>query len=279
MNHAADAACPGAALAATLERLAPTWSITATIDPAGPGWLPYPDRVGETAVARMLAEIAAHQQSDLPVAAQSLVSRLAGPAAMLAAAAVFTDRRLPAPGPAELAIRWLVDGESAPRADGVAFGATRLLVLPGDPVVGAPGVETVADLAELQDALTGWVYDTFAPLVDEVSRQSRRGRRALWQGVADRIGGGFLQPGKAVGAADRARAEATATLGRAPKPLRIVPDWLQIEHEGVAHLFKRKSVCCLYYKVPANRDEYCNTCPLIERDETVRRLREHLAAG
>jgi hypothetical protein len=151
-----------------------------------------------------------------------------------------------------------------------------MLVLPGDPAVGHPDVVVVPHPRVLEAELTAGLHRLFAPLVETVSRLGRRGRHALWQAVGDRVAVGFLLAGKHLGEPARARAEADRTLARAAKPLNLTVDWLEIEHRGRPELFKRKSVCCLYYKSAEYRDEYCTTCPLLPRDESLGRLRAYL---
>jgi hypothetical protein len=269
---------PAHPLAATLARIAPAlprWPARLG-PPDGPGWTRYDELLDETVLRARLADAEVGLGGGSALATQTTVGRIAGPPVMLMAAAVFTDRRLPVLDAEQIALRW-TSGEGADRADAVAFDRPGLLVLPGDPAVAAPGVSVVPDVAALQAALTAQVYRLFEPLVDAASVLGRRGRRALWQAVADRVAVGFLLTGKHVGQAARARAETDQTLAAAPRQLRLAVDWLPVEHGGTVELFKRKSVCCLYYKALGYRDVYCSTCPLIPREESVSRLQARLA--
>lgn len=265
-------------LAETLARLAPAlpaWPAQLG-EPDGPGWTRYDELLDETGLRDRLAAAEAHLGGGSALAAQSTVGRIAGPPVALMAAAVFAERRLPVLDPAQIAVHWSShDGDV--RSDGVAFDRPGLLVLPGDPAVAAPGASVVPDVAALQAALTAQVHRLFEPLVEATSVLGRRGRRALWQAVADRVAVAFLLTGKHTGEAGRARAETDQTLAAAPKQLRLAVDWLPVEHRGSVELFKRKSVCCLYYKALGHRDVYCSTCPLIPRQESVHRLQAHLA--
>jgi hypothetical protein len=266
-------------LARTLAGVAaslPAWQVWVG-RPEGPAWTRYDDACEERSVARRLDELDRHYRGGLPVAAHSLVGRIAGPPATIMAAAVFRERRLPLVAPDGLALRWVDEGHAA-RADTVAIWPPRMAVLPDDPAAGLPGVTTVADLGDLQRELAAQVHRLAGPLVELASRLGRRGRRALWQRLADALAAGYVQAGRAIGDTERARAETAATLGPdAPGPLRLTPDWLEVEHGGAQHLFKRKSVCCLVYRTPEYSDEYCTTCPLLQRDEAIERLRRHVA--
>lgn len=265
---------PMAGTTARLAELLPTWPVRLGT-PDGPGWHRYPDLLTDIAVGGLLDALDDRLGGGRALAAQTLVGRVAGPLSTVLAAAVFTERRLPAVEPDGLVLRGL-DGGDEPA--GLALAGTAMSVLPGDPAAGHPDVSVLPDLAALQLALTTGLHHLFEPLVDTVSRCGRRGRRALWQAVADRIAIGHLLAGKHGGEEDRARRETDATLAGGPRPLTLTVDWLDLEHLGTRALFKRKSVCCLYYKSVEYRDEYCTTCPLLPREESVHRLQMHLAA-
>lgn len=247
----------------------PEWSVHAG-RVEGPGWAAYPAMLTRDRVAALLGEVEAALGGGPATAAQTLVGRVAGPVIGVLAAVVFRERRLAVVEPGGLWFRCRAD-----RPAEVAVAAPRLLVLPGDPAAGAPGVTVVEAVEDLQLALVEQAHELFAPFVELVSAVSRRGRRALWQGLADRIGVGFLHAGKRIDAVDRARAEAESTLACRPDgPLRLRIDWLQVGHEW----FKRKSVCCLHYKSELHRDRYCATCPLLPREESLERLGTLVAA-
>nr|WP_255426638.1 (2Fe-2S)-binding protein [Pseudonocardia sp. C8] len=173
-------------------------------------------------------------------------------------------------------VRATADSGTTPRL--LLDPATPLLVLDGDPLAGEPGTERVPDRDRLRAALLDWAHDAFAPVVETASRLSRRGRRALWQTVADRLGNGFLLAGRAGGDLPAARAEFESTLaGAAVRSLRVRPDWVEVPNGGTVELFRRRSVCCLYYTSRVHGEQYCATCPLLPREETLARLRDTVA--
>lgn len=260
----------------TFARLAEIFpGVPATTATDGRTWVPFREHESEQAVARLLAEQEKHDDGGPALAAQQLVGRLVGIPTQLLAMAVAAERRLPVATPDQMSVRW-IDKGAGPRVGGVAFTSGRMLVLPGDPAATGPDVTVVGGAAELGAELVATVHGLSENVVENASRLSRRGRRALWQTVADRIANGYLLVAKHGGSVEEARRATDAVLSAAPKPLHCSIDWLQIEHAGEQHLYKRKSVCCLIYKAPAFKDDYCSTCPLLDRAENERRLRERL---
>lgn len=266
-------------VAGTLTRLAeplPSWPVHLG-PPEEAGWRRYPGLLADAALGTLLDDLDRHLHGGRALAAQTLVGRVAGPVSTVLAAAVFTERRLPVVGPGGLALgRLVAEHELLPPA--VALTDATMLVLPDDAAAGHPDVTVVPDLTALQLELTTGLHRLFEPLVAAVSRVGRRGRRALWQSIADRVVVGYLLAGKHAAEVDRARHEADRTLALAAKPMNLTVDWLELEHHGRPELFTRKSVCCLYYKSVEYRDQYCSTCPLLPREESIHRLRIHLDA-
>lgn len=247
--------------------------------PGGPGWRAYPTMLSVDAVTGLLAEVDGALRGGSALAAQTLAGQVAGPVLGVLSAVLFAERRLAVLEPGQIMFHFASGGGPAEFPDVAVVGAG-VLVLPGDPAAGRPEVTVVPTVEDLQRALLDQAHRLFEPFVDMVSSVGRRGRRALWQGLADRIAVGFLQAGKHVGAVDRARAEAEATLGCMPdRPLRLTIDWLEVEHAGDTEWFKRKSVCCLHYKSAVHRDRYCATCPLLPREESLHRLGALLDGG
>lgn len=270
------------ASAGTFARLGSIFGgVAAVAEASGPGWVPFPEHFPDDVVARLLAEQDAQLDGGPALAAQQLVGRLLGIPVLLLAMAVASERRLPLVEPSDVYVRWLeTDGE--PRLSHVAFTGGRMLVLADDPLAGSPGATVAPSLEALGDELVATTQRLSEDVVAVASRLARRGQRALWQTLADRIANAYLLVAKRTGDVDAARVEAESILLAAPKPLHSRIDWVRLEFAGEPHLFKRKSVCCLIYKAPAHRDAYCNTCPLLDRGETVSRLQAMLtrkAAG
>ncbi|BBG01759.1 MULTISPECIES: (2Fe-2S)-binding protein [Pseudonocardia] len=246
-----------------------------------PGERPGPslaDLAGADVLGSAIAAMDAELDGGSALAAQTLLARLAGPAAGVPAELLFRSGRVPVPDPARM---WFVTGTGGARTAPllVLDPGTVLLVLPDDPLAGAAGTETVPDREQLRTRLVEWTYESFAPVVETAVALSRRGRRPLWQVIADRLGNGFVMSGRASGQLPPARAEVEATLGDTGiRQLRLRPDWLEIEHEGTVELFRRRAVCCLYYKSRVHGEVYCATCPLLSREESIDRLRTAVAA-
>lgn len=267
---------PDAGLAGTLARVTEVFpGIPATARTEGPGWTRLIDHHSEHVVARLLAEQEAHDRGGPALAAQQLVGRLIGVPVLQLAIAVAAERRLPVTTPADVWVRW-IDHGSGPRLGAVAFTSGRLFALPDDPGADSPDVTVLADPAELGAELVESARRLAEGVIEPASRLSRRGRRALWATLSDRIANGYLLVAKQTGKVTDARLATDATLGAAPKPLHTTIDWLELDHGGATHLFKRKSVCCLIYKAPEHLDVYCSTCPLLDRAENERRLRAGL---
>lgn len=247
--------------------------------PTGAQWINLGRLVDDGLLVDALERLTAHYQAGVdrpgvPMAAHALVNRAALPAAALGAA-VFGLRRLPLPRLAQLAVRWLDGGA---RVDGIAIAGGELLVLPDDELAGQDGVRVVADVEALHNELLAGVYDAYRPLVELTSRLGHRGQRALWQVVSDRVATGYVRAGRVLGEQARAKAEVEQLLAAADKPLLQHPVWLEVEHDGVEHVFKQLSVCCLAYKTPVRPEAYCATCPLLDPSESAELLRHRMAA-
>jgi hypothetical protein len=135
------------------------------------------------------------------------------------------------------------------------------------------GLVAVPDDASLHEHWARELVATVAPLLDEVSRLGRFGRRGLWGvGVVDRVM--FMATTLArhdPANADRVLATTAAMLSalaaHAPVPLpaaRVYP----VSWRDEVVPFDVKSSCCLFYKtVPAcdrNDASYCTGCPLLK---------------
>jgi FhuF 2Fe-2S C-terminal domain len=255
---------------------APYWPVRVR-QPDEPPGTSLAELAGEAVADAAMRAMDAELDGGAALAAQTLLARLAGPAAGLPAELLFRAGRIPVPDPERM---WFaLDTGGARKAPVLSLDpATRLLVLPDDPFAGQPGIDQAPDRDRLRAALVEWAHDAFAPVVATVSRLSRRGRRALWQVVADRLGNGFLMAGRASGDSAKARAELEATLAATGmRPLRLRPDWLEVEHAETTEVFRRRAVCCLYYKSRTRGEQYCATCPLLSREESLARLRTVVA--
>jgi hypothetical protein len=267
-QRAGSIAIPGAArehpLTATLEQLAPC-GIVATVDPSPGG-----EFVEAAALARdrdrlsvPLARIGSEFGTErADICAARLIEVWTWLVAAPAAGALLVASRLPDVAPQNTFIS--LAGGTAEWA--AAFASGRFYGLDAD----HPDAAVVADEAELLARLNASLAAQFDPLVESLNQLTRRPRRALWRGAADRVTGAFLWAGEALGAAERggglaqrAVAMASPLHGRARTQLVQLPG-------GEAELIQVRDGCCLYYRVPGG--ECCASCPLVGDSERPARL-------
>ncbi|PWJ56238.1 hypothetical protein SAMN06264364_101213 [Quadrisphaera granulorum] len=181
----------------------------------------------------------------------------------------------------------------------VDFGSARFVVSEAHPWAGSPGVDVVADEADVvATGLTSLVCAA-EPVVDAVRTLARVGRAALWAEVAD----AFVLAGRSTGHASPGavveRLNAAVRTPGAPwrSPARL---WITNGPGGRATIVGQKGGCCLAYQCPTPPDEdldeqtrawyalfpadrhgrhYCNTCSLISpQDCQARQLAEQAPA-
>jgi ferric iron reductase protein FhuF len=226
--------------------------------PTGRRWVHLPKLADAVGVRAALRRVESRYGGGQGLAASFLATWVAGLVAYPLVAGVFTERRLLRP-PADAL--WLRLDRTGDFFDALAVERAE---------VSAPVDDSPAGLAALQGELMDTYADLLDPVLSAVEGAGRRGRRALWADAADRVAGWYLLIGQTTGEVGRAVSEADATLATARAPLPTCVEWIQA---GDA-TFKRRAVCCLAYRSPRFRDQYCATCPLLPVEESVRRLTE-----
>ncbi|MEU7815807.1 (2Fe-2S)-binding protein [Pseudonocardia sp. NPDC049154] len=240
--------------------------------PAGPEWHRF-DTLTDGRLAGWAAELTGEGRAPSEVA-MSLLSGMTGPVVRPLAVASILFARLPLVTSATVWVR------RRGRITDRAALTCPVAVLADDPLAGRTPV--VADLrAELAERLVGLC----APVVDELHRATRYGRRNLWGGLGDVLSSHSLWAGRhrgddpdalvdlfaeVQGVLDRVRDRIGVNFDRpVPFPLR---------GHGRATLAQVRGTCCLHYRIPSRTHadgspRYCGTCPLIDDEERRVRLR------
>jgi ferric iron reductase protein FhuF len=233
--------------------------------PRGRHWVPLPSLADPAGARTALRRVEDRYGGGPGLAASFLATWVAGLVAYPLVAGVFAERRLLRPPAEALWLRWDRTGDFF---DAMAVERAAVTVLPGDPMV---EFGAAADgLDRLQDDLMRTYVDLLEPVLTTIVEVGRRGRRALWADAVDRIAGWYLLIGQDTEDAERAVAEADATVASASSPGPACSRWLHVD----GRTFKRRAVCCLAYRSPRFSDQYCATCPLLSENESVRRLTE-----
>ncbi|WP_165912881.1 (2Fe-2S)-binding protein [Tamaricihabitans halophyticus] len=168
---------------------------------------------------------------------------------------------------------WLsVDEDGCLRTPRLA--PARAAVLAGGPDdrgvdVERPEVTVLADRAELH----GWASERLiacaGPLIDELHRHTRVGRRVLWGYVFDCLHFYMLNPARWLGAdmtsAWRRAEEFAEVLGASGAPTRKKPRMVTFGEADRPGVWAVRGTCCFDYRADPEHG-YCVTCPL-ERDE------------
>lgn len=235
--------------------------------PAGPRWLACDELAEGPELDRWLSAIAARWSAPPQTAASYLLGFYTTGVASAAVACWLLERRVPDLDPANVSLRrargnWV---------DGCALHGPRMAVLPADPAAGLPDVEVADGVDALRGRLAGELLAHLTPLVETVGARAKLGSRVRWGLVADALSLVFLEVGGRLGDQAAAAAEADAVLDQACT-FRARPAWVPVGR----HVFLRRAACCLAFTVSGGR--YCTSCPAVDDDTRLRRLRDHVAA-
>ena len=125
---------------------------------------------------------------------------------------------------------------------------------------------------ERRTALARILYDQAEPFVASHHAWSRLSRRALFSMLESGWAGQFVGFGEALGRADWAAQEAKAVLASHPVLALDAPELYPIKAAGKHKYCQRRTLCCLYYKMP--NAGYCGSCPILaEPDRTARQIK------
>lgn len=256
----ADSAVPATVLAGALRRADALSEHYALLPgrPSGRRWVHLPKLTDPVGVRAALRRVEDQYGGGHGLAASFLATWVAGLLAYPLVAGVFTERRLLRPS---LDALWVRLDRTGDFFDALAVERAAASEAPDN---------SPAGLAALQGELMDTYVELLDPVLSAVEAAGRRGRRALWADAADRIAGWYLLIGQSTGEVDRAVSEADATLAAAGSSLPGCAQWITAGDRT----FKRRAVCCLAYRSPRFRDQYCATCPLLPVEESVRRLTE-----
>lgn len=140
-----------------------------------------------------------------------------------------------------------------------------------------------ADL-EPADGMTEWdrrqrmaklLHDAALPFVRTHHEWSRLSMRALFSMIESSLAGQFVSIGEATGHGAEAAAEAEAVLGAHPVLRLDAPDIYAVEAGGRRKICQRRTLCCLYYRMP--QGGYCGSCPILPDDERMIRQRKYVS--
>jgi hypothetical protein len=152
----------------------------------------------------------------------------------------------------------------------IALLAPRAIVLAGDELAGAAGVETVADERSLQAALFQQAASLVDPLVTAWGPRKLVNRTNAWASALDYLAYGFQLAGRHELGLDAAWAEFQQVCAERSFPTRRRPQRFQYEVDGEADEMVVRAGCCLWYMLPQMRNSehrYCTSCYL-ESDES-----------
>lgn len=219
--------------------------------------------------ARMLRELhgrlTAGGSATDAAAAKWVTSWAAGPVAE-AVAFVLATASAGVPVTGDVRVRWHPDGW----VDRVRLDGLPMLVPPGHPWQGQPGVVTAADMAEVRDRTVAALAVALGPVVEVGVTLAKVGQRALWAEIADAFGTALaFDPhlpvdGGAVAQLDAALAAPSAPWGKRPR--------LGIRESAAGPLYlMQRAGCCLVYQ---GRDD----APLPSLDDLTPDLRAYREA-
>ena len=226
--------------------------------PAGPGWVRLAEFSGDVPeLDRRLQKFELIEGGHAGYAAAALIQQVAHPLVSLIAWCVLTGPGVPELDPGTTWLR----GHPHGIFDRVSVGGG-LTILPED------GEETARVTGER-------IVGTMRPLVASIRSVRKVGLPGLWRGVGDLVARCFIGAAAAMGSVETGVAAAEAILVRAPDPIRTTPRWHRNETNGM--WFALRSVCCLAFTGIAGI--YCDTCPLLDDDEILRRLASNPAGA
>ncbi|MBE2997622.1 (2Fe-2S)-binding protein [Nocardiopsis sp. HNM0947] len=198
---------------------------------------------------------------NLPAATNFLRVTLREPI-FLAAASLYLTGRAPLIDAHTLRLPWHTDRSEFGRP---AVVGARWAVLPDDPAADDADTVVARDEDEQFTMAGEAVFSAFAPIVDEVHRHSRSGKRTLWGWVLDTLHFYMLNPARFLGRDAEAAWESATRLGDAVVAAGAVtrkrPRLFPFAPEHPRGTWAVRGTCCFDYKGDPEHG-YCTTCPL-----------------
>jgi hypothetical protein len=243
------------------------WSDDPTERP-GHGWIRVDEFAGDADRISTAVDAWAdtHSITHRKAAASLLVKRLGSILAFPPTVAWMNWQRVPTLRPDGV---WLRLGAGGPER--LAMPEPEVVVLDGDPLVGAPGVSVAASSSELLGHLRATAYEaTMGMVIDGFNAAERTGSRHLWGNLA------LTAVNSALWCTDRAEswadgAELLASDERLARTLEVVP---AERPDTGSFLVALRKTCCLAY---ADGDHgTCASCSLLDRDDRIVDLTERI---
>jgi ferric iron reductase protein FhuF len=132
------------------------------------------------------------------------------------------------------------------------------------------------ELAELLAVLRDTLVDETEPVVDALHRWSGLTHKAIWGQMAASWGAQFVNVFTHLGEPLRALDSLASFFDDPRLPFKMQPEFYSMTRGEVTRIFQRRAACCFYHKIPDGRN--CMSCPLISRDERLRRNAESFDA-
>jgi hypothetical protein len=213
-------------------------------------------------IDRRLSQLEAAWGGHAGYAATSLIQQVSHPLVSLMSWCVVFGTDIPALGPESVWLRQHPQG----LFDRLAISGERLLPQESS---------TENDDEAIAIGVGATIVDSLSPLVGAIREVRKVGLAGLWHGVRDLVARSLLMAGSALGSVETGMSAAEAILTRAPLVIRATPRWHRDQATGM--WFSLRSVCCLAYTGIGGL--YCDTCPLLDDDEIVRRLASNVAGA
>ncbi|HEX6870988.1 MAG TPA: hypothetical protein VF163_07820 [Micromonosporaceae bacterium] len=239
-----------------VDGLAPGLTVT-----GADGWLPATELISGDALADLLATAQRRWQASPHVAAAVAWKYYTYWVALPAVIGFAAARRVPDLRPSNVVTKWSVHG----RFLTVGLAAPSVAVLPTDPLAASarpmptdplaasagprPGVRVVPDETAALDVLRQWLLaEHLDPLLDNLRRGLRLGRRTLWGSVASGVAHGVSRA--AVALADPALSVASRILTALD-----LADLVELTPatDGGPGLDVQRKTCCLAFALPEPR--------------------------
>jgi ferric iron reductase protein FhuF len=203
----------------------------------------------------------------------SAIGVIGGLAWQVGGAALFvyaTERRVPDLSPENVMLR-LADGD----LEEVAFVSGRFAAMESDPE--SPSATVVFENEDgLRDHLREGIEGMVSPVVDHIRDAMRVSKRTMWNRASDLVAQRLLQFGEVAVADKRWCGREAEKLVKFPgSSLDGATGFFVVEHAGREETCMVRGCCCHGYKDPEHG--YCDTCPLLSREELEKRAVEAVA--
>lgn len=129
--------------------------------------------------------------------------------------------------------------------------------------------------AERRVRMAARLHAEAAPFVRAHHGWSRLSARALFSMLESSWAGLFVTIGEAVGRSEEFAEEARAVLSAHPVLAADAPALYPVEAGGRRKTCQRRTLCCLYYRMP--EAGYCGSCPILSDEDRALRQRRYVS--